>query len=69
VSDIEKISLAQLRESKELSQEQLAEQTGISLEKIQAFENGTEKPRGSGAGNIATALGVDVFMITELLGM
>lgn len=69
MSNNETTSLKQLRELKGLSQEQLADQTGISLEKIQAFENGTEKPRGSGAGNIATALGIDVFVITELLGM
>lgn len=69
VSDVEKSGLAQLRELKKLSQEQLATKSGISLEKIQAFENGTDKPKGSGAGNIAIALGVDVFVITELLGM
>jgi len=62
-------TLSELRVLKGLTQEQLANESGIAVSLIKQIEDGSAKPRGSGAGNIATALGVDLFVITELLGM
>lgn len=50
--------IATLRKSKGLSQEVLAEQSGVSLRTIQRMEQGDTVPRGHTLQALATALGV-----------
>uniref|UniRef100_UPI00321663EE helix-turn-helix domain-containing protein n=1 Tax=uncultured Draconibacterium sp. TaxID=1573823 RepID=UPI00321663EE len=52
------IKIKELRERKGLSQEELCENSGVSLRTIQRIENGESVPRGSTLKNIATSLNV-----------
>ena len=62
-------TLSELRLLRGLTQEQLANQSDIDVSLIKRIEEGSAKPKGSGAGNIAKALGVELFVITTLLDM
>lgn len=52
------LKIKELRESKGLSQEELCEDSGISLRTIQRIENGESVPRGSTLKTIASSLNV-----------
>ena len=59
--------ISTLRKSKGLSQEVLAEQSGVSLRTIQRMEQGDTVPRGHTLQALATALGVPLEALrTEL---
>ena len=53
-----RLKIKELRESKGLSQEELCENSGISLRTIQRIENGESVPRGSTLKTIASSLNV-----------
>lgn len=57
--------LKELREKKNLTQEQLAKKSGVSSRMIQRYEYGTSRPRLDAAEKIANALNVTT---DELLG-
>ncbi len=52
--------IAALRRSKNLSQEDLAEKSGYSVEFISLVERGVNAPSVSGLEKIAKALGVEI---------
>lgn len=62
-------TLSELRELKGLTQAELANLSDYDINTIKEFEEGTSKPKGSGSLRIAAALGVDVFIISNLLGL
>ncbi len=55
------LRLADLRETKDVSQEEIAERLNIPLEEYQAYENGERDFSFSFMYNVATILEVDVF--------
>lgn len=57
--------LKRIREQKELTQEQLAQRSGISRRMIQKYESGVARPRFDASEKIASALEISV---SELLG-
>lgn len=59
------INLRRLRRMKELSQQELADLSGISRNAYRAIETGKAVPRGTNLSEIARALNVSVFMLTE----
>ncbi|MCU4623896.1 helix-turn-helix transcriptional regulator [Acinetobacter radioresistens] len=70
MADINEVkTLSELRELRGLTQKQLAELSDYDIGKIEEFEKGTAKPKGSGCLRIADALKVDVFTINNLLGL
>ena len=54
-----KIRLREVRERKFITQEELAERTGITRANISRLENGLQRPRISTVRRLATALGVE----------
>lgn len=50
-----------IRKAKRLTQQQLADEAGVSLGVIGNLENGKTVPRGANRRSIAKALGEDVF--------
>jgi DNA-binding XRE family transcriptional regulator len=52
--------LRQLREQAELTQEQLAQRSGVNLWTIRGYEQGRREPNWKGAIDLARALGVTV---------
>lgn len=52
------IILEELRESKGMTQTELAAESGVSLAMVRAIENGTRKPSLEIAHKLAKALGV-----------
>jgi DNA-binding XRE family transcriptional regulator len=52
--------LRQLREQAELTQEQLAQRSGVNLWTIRGYEQGRREPNWKGAIDLARALGVAV---------
>lgn len=57
--------LKKIRENKEMTQEQLAQRSGISRRMIQKYESGIARPRYDAAEKLASALELPV---SELLG-
>jgi len=53
------IRLRELRERKFLTQDELAERTGMTRANISRLENGLQRPRISTVRKLATALGVE----------
>ena len=49
--------IKELRTRKGLSQEELSEESGLSLRTIQRIENGETEPRGDSLKKLATSLG------------
>ena len=49
--------IKELRTCKGLSQEELSEESGLSLRTIQRIENGETEPRGDSLKKLATSLG------------
>ena len=63
------LKIKELRESKGFSQEELCENSGISLRTIQRIENGESVPRGSTLKTIASSLNVSPdFLINSSQG-
>lgn len=54
-----------LRMGTGMSQEELAEKTGLSLRTVQRIENGETRPRGDSLKRLAQALGVGVEALLE----
>jgi len=57
--------LKSLRAQKQLTQEQLAETVGVSIESISNIERGLYGPTFNNLGKIATTLNVDVKELFE----
>lgn len=57
------------RLSQNLSLTEVSKASGISEELIQKYESGLAAPKGSGCGNLAKALGVEVFVVTQFFGI
>jgi transcriptional regulator with XRE-family HTH domain len=60
--------IAALRKSKRLSQEDLAEKSGYSIEFISLVERGVNAPSVAGLARIAKALGVNVKDLFDFQG-
>lgn len=59
------IRIKELRKRKGISQEQLAENTGLSLRTIQRIENGETEPRGDSVKRLAQAFDVSVEELSD----
>lgn len=55
-----------LRKEKGMTQEELAEKTGLSVRTVQRIENGEVDPRSYTLHQIAEALGVDITDLTKI---
>lgn len=54
------MNLRSAREAKRLSQEKLAQMTGVKAQAISAFENGSRRPWPNAMRALSLALGTDV---------
>lgn len=59
------IKIQELRKQKGMTQEDLAEKTGLSIRTIQRIESGEVDPRSYTLNQIAEALGVDIAEFTK----
>ena len=59
------IKIQELRKQKGMTQEDLAEKTGLSVRTIQRIESGEVDPRSYTLSQIAEALGVDLAELTK----
>lgn len=59
-------AVRQLREKRDLTQEALAEKTGITVRSLSQIETGNANPTWATVGDIAAALGVSISQLAKL---
>jgi transcriptional regulator with XRE-family HTH domain len=60
IEEVVRTRLRELRASRGLTQEQLCESAGVSVDAVNRIENGTRVPTIATLASLATALGVEV---------